>query len=423
MKLVKSLLLGSAAGLAAVAGAQAADLPVAKAAPVEYVRVCSAYGAGFFFIPGTDTCVKVGGRVRADAIYVEPADRGDNIIDFRPTGRIQLDARTATAYGQLRAFVRLAANDGGASLDQAFIQFGGLTAGRTTSFFSNGDLPTTHFGTLRFDDAPDLTLFAYTFAFGNGFSATLSLEDGLERRVNSAFGFGSLGNVVIDPVIGYGGQSLPDVVANLKYDGTWGGAQLSGALHQIRHVNPLIDTEYGYAIGASAYVNLPALAPGDALWIFATYANGAPNYSGFGDNGSFGPLNRSGSFGFGGVPDAVVNGAGELDRTETWNVAGGLTHNWGPTLSSSLFGSYAVVEFGNGAVIAPAGTVIGGLADFREWRIGANTIWQPVSGLNIGLEVIYADAEFDGAVAPIAESVVGNDIGAFEGRIRVQRDF
>lgn len=70
MKLIKSLLLGSAAGLAAVAGAQAADLPVAKAAAVEYVRVCSAYGAGFFYIPGTETCLRVGGRVRADYLFV-----------------------------------------------------------------------------------------------------------------------------------------------------------------------------------------------------------------------------------------------------------------------------------------------------------------------------------------------------------------
>ena len=66
MKLVKSLLLGSAAALVAGAGAQAADLPARKAAPVEYVKVCDAYGAGFFYIPGTDTCIKVGGRVRAD---------------------------------------------------------------------------------------------------------------------------------------------------------------------------------------------------------------------------------------------------------------------------------------------------------------------------------------------------------------------
>jgi hypothetical protein len=60
MKTIKSLVLGSAAGLLAMGGAQAADLPV-KAKAVEYVRVCSLYGAGFFYIPGTDTCIKLGG--------------------------------------------------------------------------------------------------------------------------------------------------------------------------------------------------------------------------------------------------------------------------------------------------------------------------------------------------------------------------
>ena len=63
MRIGKSLLLGSAAGIAAVTGAQAADLPV-KAKPVEYVKVCSLYGAGFFYIPGTDKCIKIGGYLR-----------------------------------------------------------------------------------------------------------------------------------------------------------------------------------------------------------------------------------------------------------------------------------------------------------------------------------------------------------------------
>ncbi len=106
MKLVKSLLLGSAAGLAVVAGAQAADLPAKKAAPVEYVRVCSTYGAGFFYIPGTDTCLRVSGRVRADYRYNEPGTRAQDAIGFFTRGRIQLDARTATAYGLLRTVVR-----------------------------------------------------------------------------------------------------------------------------------------------------------------------------------------------------------------------------------------------------------------------------------------------------------------------------
>src|SRR5690242_314579 len=65
MKTVRSLLLGSAAGIVAVAGAQAADLPV-KAKPVEYVKVCSLYGAGFWYVPGTDTCLKIGSYVRED---------------------------------------------------------------------------------------------------------------------------------------------------------------------------------------------------------------------------------------------------------------------------------------------------------------------------------------------------------------------
>jgi len=68
MKMVKSLLLGTAAVLVAVAGAQAADLPV-KAKPVEYVKICSVYGEGFFYIPGTDTCIKLGGFVRQNFIF------------------------------------------------------------------------------------------------------------------------------------------------------------------------------------------------------------------------------------------------------------------------------------------------------------------------------------------------------------------
>ena len=91
MKMVKSLLLGSAAGLAAVTGAQAADMPV-KARPVEYVRICSLYGEGFFYIPGTDTCLKLGGYLRVQAEY---GAGGGGIVDgsfqMAPQGRMTRD--------------------------------------------------------------------------------------------------------------------------------------------------------------------------------------------------------------------------------------------------------------------------------------------------------------------------------------------
>src|SRR3712207_5370869 len=107
MKLVKSLLLGSAAGLVAVAGAQAADLPVKKAAPVEYVRVCSTYGVGYFYIPGTDTCLKIAGFVRADYLYIEQEREDFDEVGFRARLRLDLDARQPTEYGLLRAFARV----------------------------------------------------------------------------------------------------------------------------------------------------------------------------------------------------------------------------------------------------------------------------------------------------------------------------
>ncbi|MBN9134683.1 MAG: porin, partial [Phyllobacterium sp.] len=71
---IKAILLGSAAALVAVTGARAADaIVVAQPEPVEYVRVCDAYGKGFFYIPGTETCLKIGGYVRYDV------GAGDNV--------------------------------------------------------------------------------------------------------------------------------------------------------------------------------------------------------------------------------------------------------------------------------------------------------------------------------------------------------
>src|SRR5690606_35664235 len=62
---IKSLLLGSVGGVVAITGAQAADaIVIAEPEPMEYVRICDAYGAGYFYIPGTETCLRVSGWVR-----------------------------------------------------------------------------------------------------------------------------------------------------------------------------------------------------------------------------------------------------------------------------------------------------------------------------------------------------------------------
>src|SRR6188768_1161674 len=118
MKMVKSLLLGTAAGLVAMTGAQAADLPV-KAKPVQYVKICSLYGAGFYYIPGTDTCIKIGGYVRAEvnfnaggsfaASFADRDDRSYNSQNWRTRAGITVDTRSQTEYGTLRSYFFLSA--------------------------------------------------------------------------------------------------------------------------------------------------------------------------------------------------------------------------------------------------------------------------------------------------------------------------
>ena len=85
MKVIATCLVAGAAGLIAVSGSQAADLPV-KAQPVQYVKICSLYGAGFYYIPGTDTCIKVGGYVRSQAEWGSSNGIPAGNNGFPPTG-------------------------------------------------------------------------------------------------------------------------------------------------------------------------------------------------------------------------------------------------------------------------------------------------------------------------------------------------
>src|SRR5215468_12210699 len=147
----KGLLLGSAAALVAVSGTQAADLPV-KAKPVEYVKICTLYGEGFYYIPGTDICLKVGGYVRADYRWNATGggqphytggggaqDRSVSPFSMRHRGHFNFDSRSQTAYGTLRTYVAVHIenrdqNSVTVSPTRAFIQWAGFTFGHTKSY-------------------------------------------------------------------------------------------------------------------------------------------------------------------------------------------------------------------------------------------------------------------------------------------------
>jgi len=480
MKLVKSLLLGSAAGLAAVAGAQAADLPSKKAAPVEYVRVCSAHGAGFFYIPGSDTCIKLGGRARFEYQYSQQFNRSGSFTGMRALGRVEIDARNSTEWGLLRAYTRIdiarrtgnihsgsGLRQGSAFtgtgvdyagyaqtqvlLDRAFVQLGGLTAGRTVSFFGfyNGDLEMV--GTT-FGDGLVTNVLAYTATFGSGFSATLSIEDPQERRnivtgpAGAPLPAGAITTLTATGVStltasGYAGAIMPEIVGALRVDQSWGSAQLSGALHQIRAIGAAASpgntasTNLGYALNAGVKVNLPMLAAGDAFYLQAAYTNGAVTYAMNNFMGYGASSQGIGALGRLQAVDAVVLANGSMQTTQVWAITSGLLHYWTPKIRQGVFGSYGQINYGSAASAAFGGTSsnAAGLANpFRNWAywtIGSNVYYSPVKGLDLGIEVDYQGNVLDGGklnsglVGPASVGALASSSGAWTTRLCVQRDF
>ncbi|MBB5537447.1 porin [Rhizobium giardinii] len=136
---IKSLLLGSAAALAVVSGAQAADAIVAaEPEPMEYVRVCDAFGTGYFYIPGTETCLKIGGYVRTQIAYDEDYN---GTADWNPLtrGYLTFAAKSDTEYGALSGYINLETNDNGDThLDGAWINIAGFDVGYFYNWWDDG---------------------------------------------------------------------------------------------------------------------------------------------------------------------------------------------------------------------------------------------------------------------------------------------
>src|SRR4051794_5889121 len=277
MKLTKTLFLGSAAGLMAASGAFAADLPV-KAKAVEYVKICSLYGAGFYYIPGTDTCIKLGGYLRVDStfnggIYDSPAWAGDigqqnryrDYFAARSRMALTVDTRTASEYGVIRTFgqgdfqfstlaasrnpnvlnTNLANNaqlldtpgGGYVAVEFVFIQFAGFTFGKSASAYSTpwhgypGN--NTSFLLGGEDNVTGVNNIQYTAQFGNGVSGTIGLDDPAVFNRTAVYNLSTGLTAVGVTGSAYAGVHAPDIVGNIRVDQAWGLFQISAAAHEV----------------------------------------------------------------------------------------------------------------------------------------------------------------------------------------------
>ncbi len=333
MRTIRSAVLSSAAGLLALHGAQAADLPV-KAKAVEYVKICSLYGAGFYYIPGTDTCLRIGGYLRADVTFNggphgAPAWNGDlgqgnrYRTSFAERSRLGLsiDTRTATEYGVVRTFgiadfqfttyggstnnpAVLAAAPPAAVLDTAgggyvsvevlFLQFAGFTFGKSASAFATpwhsflGN--TTSFFLGGHDSATGTNNIQYTAQFGNGVSGTIALEDPTVYNRTAVYNLSTGVSAAGLGANAYAGTHAPDIVGNIRVDQAWGLFQLSAAAHEVSGSYNILgagavptalseisghpETKWGGAVMAALQIKNIPTGPGDDIKFNATYAVG-----------------------------------------------------------------------------------------------------------------------------------------------------
>jgi hypothetical protein len=401
----KTLLLGSAAAMLVAGSAQAADLTVAE--PVDYVKVCDAFGTGFFYSPGTDTCIKIGGYVKFGTSFGDrsgdsfvgvfnPVYANSNWGNFYTEVSIQATASSVTEYGNLTGFIDMRAKTGNvrgegdisdyinastnsAYVDSAYLELGPLKAGYFTSLFDfgRGYNDTGMFGS---DSTVDHIQLTYAV---NGFGLAISVEDARDRNA-----FGQLNGEYEDPITGNdywysGGQdNIPDIVAAITYASGIFSAKLAGAwTHQAVSygnqagtiVDPIIvDAQDGWAIGGGLEIALDNFSAGDRFFVSASYGDNANSYTGIAGGtsvaGFVGPLD---SFDI-----ASITGS-------SWSALASYKHVWTPNLWSSLSGGYAQFD----------GSDNWEGQDVDAWRAGFTTAYTPVKGLDIVGDVFYTNVD------------------------------
>ncbi|WP_196223157.1 porin [Roseibium sp. RKSG952] len=222
MKFTRLALAASALTITVAAPAMATDIPAPSApdipsAPAAYVEVCAEYGPGFFKIPGTDTCLGTDGRIRASVFNENSDDEVNASID----ARIGLEARTATEYGMLRAYVRSEVEADNtekhdAEFDRAFISLGPATVGFNETLFNTNVLYGDATGIAGLDDSQlaiddALQISVLHTGFGPGYYAGLSLEASDRDKFGASFDR----------------DNLPDIIGRVGVTQGWGTVDLS----------------------------------------------------------------------------------------------------------------------------------------------------------------------------------------------------
>ncbi len=262
---------------------------------------------------------------------------------------------------------------------------------------------------------------AYTAQLGNGLSATLGVENRRDTEIigingeevagptstsvafhgstggttfvmatsallaSGAIINGSSFGAAVNSQLGYGGYQVPDVVANLRVDQTWGSAQVMGAFHDVNatYYNATVtngsglggpSNAWGWVVGAGLRLNFPMIAQGDYFQSEVNYTEGALRYLNQPTQGNY-EAEQSNRATYGILSDCVYGSAAgvtaqatsgtKCNLTTAWSVNASYEHYWTPSFHESFVGAYEAVSYnqqanatlclGEGATTAASG--------------------------------------------------------------------
>ncbi|MEL4072428.1 porin [Ochrobactrum sp. GPK 3] len=290
---IQTLLAASAASFVFASGSQAADVIVApEPEAAQYVRVCDAYGAGYFYIPGTETCLRVYGYLRYDIKGGSDAYTGFDRKGWDKDARFVFQTSTAseTDLGTLRTFtqtrfVNLSNNsreDGeyGTATSRvefrtAIIQLGGFKIGIEDSEFHTF---TGYLGDIINDDVVYASSWrtgkiSYTLKTESGISAVVALEQGAD----------------LYGIDGY----MPHVLGGLKYTAGWGRIAATATYDSVIE-------EWSGKVRGDATIN-----DRFSVWLQGAYSSAETPYQNYGQWG--GNWAVWGGVKFKATPQAVIN--------------------------------------------------------------------------------------------------------------------
>jgi hypothetical protein len=418
------------------------------------VKICTLYGDGFYYIPGSDTCIRFSGYVRADYNWNgrNPHVSGANGAQDRSVGRyttrhranLAVDTRTQTAYGTLRTYINLNVDNAEGATDaaasRALIQWGGFTFGRTASYTDHeGSLGDAGFRSLytglvdATTGAAGINQIAYTWQLGNGITLNVGADESRNRSIANLSA--TAVTVGSDPTSSRHGNSHPDPWVALRISQAWGRASLAviGHENQARYytsgggvglcaqANTTLcnypSDKWGWAVVSGIEIKLDSLSPGSRIGGYVTYGQGASRITRNSQTspGLFGSGNE---VAFGILTDAVYANGTNLELTTTWATGGGFEYFWTRNFSSTIYGGYTRTEYsGVGATLICGAIAHSGGCDpnYSVWGVGTHHDWFPVPGLRFAVDVLYTGVEsaFAGQTVTLGKAPGSRPTGAY----------